>query len=68
VFFGEVEPMPVSTSDRIISAQLPHDLIVRLREAARESDRTISGQLRRIVREWAESGAAHQGCREDGGA
>jgi hypothetical protein len=61
LFFGEVEPMPVSTpSDRIISAQLPHDLIVRLREAARESDRTISGQLRRIVREWAESGTTRR--------
>jgi hypothetical protein len=42
-------------ADRVIAAKLPHDLITRLRQAAHEADRTLSGQLRRVVREWAEN-------------
>ena len=50
-----MSPAP-APADRVIAAKLPHNLIVRLREAAREADRTLSGQLRRVVREWADNG------------
>jgi hypothetical protein len=46
--------VPVPTN-RVIAAKLPARLIERLRSEARQHDRTLSGQVRKILREWAES-------------
>ena len=41
-------------SNRIVSAKGPRNLIERLRAAAHSHGRTLSGQLRAVIREWAE--------------
>jgi hypothetical protein len=41
--------------DRTIAAKVPRPVEDRLRAAARAADRTLSGQVRRVLREWAES-------------
>jgi hypothetical protein len=38
----------------LVGTKLPQAAYERLREAARCNDRSLSGQLRAIVREWAE--------------
>ena len=39
-------------SEAIVSARLPTEIADVLREAARASDRSISGQLRFALRQW----------------
>jgi len=38
-----------------IAAKLPRPVIDRLRAEAYLHDRTLSGQIRRVLREWAEN-------------
>jgi hypothetical protein len=41
----------------LVATKLPQAAYERLRAAARCNDRSLSGQLRAIVREWAERGS-----------
>lgn len=47
----------------VYTTKLPRAVAARLRESARENDRSISGELRRIVREWAERSAGADDAR-----
>jgi hypothetical protein len=41
--------------DTVVTAKLPRAILERLHKAARAHDRTLSGQVRRVLREWCES-------------
>jgi hypothetical protein len=44
-------PSPSATST--IAAKIPRSVADRLREEAHRADRTLSGQIRKVLREWA---------------
>jgi hypothetical protein len=44
-----------------LAVKLPRAVAARLRESAHLNDRTISGELRRIIRQWAEQQGASDG-------
>jgi hypothetical protein len=50
-----------SNSETTISAKVPLALARKLREVAAVNDRTLSGQLRRVLRDWA-AGQPQQGA------
>jgi hypothetical protein len=56
-----------SPADSILAAKVPRAVADRLREAARTHDRTLSGQIRRVLREWANEVSADEGPRASEG-
>ena len=48
-------------ADHTLSVKVPTQIAARLREYAHAHDRTVSGELRRIIRQWAESAEASDG-------
>jgi hypothetical protein len=52
------------TTEEVIAARVPTDVATALRELARENDRSVSGELRILLRRWLETQAP---ARADGG-
>jgi hypothetical protein len=47
----------ITRTESVITAKIERTTAEALREEARRNDRTLSGQVRKVLREWAEQGA-----------
>jgi hypothetical protein len=46
------ESQLVNPADSVVAAKVPEPILARLHAVAREHDRTLSGQIRRVLRAW----------------
>jgi hypothetical protein len=50
--------MGAARTELVIASRVPREISNALRRAAQEADRSISGQIRKVLREWAETQAS----------
>ena len=43
-------------TEAILTAKIPAAVVTRLRAEAHRHDRTLSGQIRHVLKQWAEAG------------
>ena len=46
-------PRVADPADVVLSTKIPKHVAHRLRESARANDRSMSGEIRRVLKEWA---------------
>lgn len=46
---------PADANDRLVTAKVPRRLDERLRAEARESSRSLSGQIRFVLKQWVDA-------------
>ena len=49
----------MAPADITIAAKIEKPVLDRLRDAARKDDRSLSGQIRRVLRAWADAEGSH---------